>query len=116
MLERSRQNQTSNIQPDVRFDGRHGVVLFDKSAEHRIYIPTLEAMLRRYLQFPESRAEVREWIEETHAYTPSAFRSLCEYLDLNEDYVRRALTRWMNNVDDGRLAATTASIHIKSLY
>jgi hypothetical protein len=91
------------IAPDVRFDGRHGLVLRDDSAEHRLFNPTLEAMLQRYLQFPQHRLDVREWVEETKPDPLFGFVALCEYLDLDADYVRRGLTRWMDKIDHGAL-------------
>jgi hypothetical protein len=90
--------------PDVRFAGRRGLILSDDSAEHWLYNPTLETMLRRYLRHLESRHYVRQWIDETQPSSPYGFVALCEYLDLDPNYVRRGLTRWMDNVDDGRFA------------
>jgi hypothetical protein len=58
----TRQPGSHNVLPQVSFDGCHGVILFDDSVEHRLFNPTLEAMLRRYLAHPESRARAREWL------------------------------------------------------
>jgi hypothetical protein len=89
-------------QPDVRLNGSRGLILFDDMAEHRLFNPSLSAMLRRYLDCPESRAGARRWIDEANHYSsPFGFAALCEYLDLDADYVRRGLIRWMNDVDNG---------------
>ena len=37
------------------------------------------------------------------------FAALCEYIDLDADYVRRGLIRWMNNVDSGAFVTTRSS-------
>jgi hypothetical protein len=89
-------------QPDVRLNGSRGLILFDDMAEHRLFNPSLSAMLRRYLDCPESRPGARRWIDEANHYSsPFSFAALCEYLDLDADYVRRGLIRWMNEVDNG---------------
>ena len=93
----------AKTEPDVRFDGRRGLVLIDKWSEHRLFNPNLEAMLQRYLTEPESRPSVRKWIDETRPDSLFGFVALCEYLDLDAGYVRRGLTRWMDNIDRGRL-------------
>jgi len=95
-----RRTESHGIQPNVRFDGYDSLVLFDDWAEHWIFIPTLKMMLRRYLELPKSRPDVREWINQTGAAgSPSEFARLCDDLDLAADYVRAGLIRWMDNVD-----------------
>jgi hypothetical protein len=95
-----RRTGSYGIQPNVRFDGYDGLVLFDDWAEHWIFIPTLKVMLRSYLESPKSRPKVREWINQTGAAgSPSEFARLCDNLDLAVDYVRAGLIRWMDNVD-----------------
>jgi len=97
-----RQIRSRAAQPDVRLNGSRGLILFDDMAEHRLFNPSLSAMLRRYLDCPESRAGARRWIDEANHYSsPFGFAALCEYLDLDADYVRRGLIRWMNDVDNG---------------
>ena len=97
-----RQIRSRAIQPDVRLNGSRGLILFDDMAEHRLFNPSLSAMLRRYLDCPESRPAARRWIDEANHYSsPFGFAALCEYLDLDADYVRRGLIRWMNDVDKG---------------
>jgi hypothetical protein len=105
----SRPSGSHNIHPDVRLDGRHRLILFDDWAEHWLFIPSLAAVLRRYLESPQSREWVRQWIGEIDAGSPSGFVRLCEYLDLDVDYVRGGLTRWMDDVDRGQLAAICKS-------
>jgi hypothetical protein len=87
--------------PEVRFDEEEGLVLFDRSAEHHLYIPFLDMLLRQYQERPESRATVREWVSVRNSCSPLGFDSLCEYLDLDVEYVREGLTRWLNKVDRG---------------
>lgn len=106
----SHQPEPRDVQPHVRLDARHCLILLDGSAEHRLFNPTLEAMLRRYLDYPESRSETREWIIDTNPFSPFSFVALCEYLDLDANYVRRGLTRWMDNVDGGLGSTTTSQI------
>ena len=97
-----RQLRSRAIQPDVRLNGSRGLILFDDTAEHRLFNPSLSAMLRRYRDCPESRPAARRWIDEANHYSsPFGFAALCEYLDLDADYVRRGLIRWMNDVDKG---------------
>ena len=97
-----RQLRSRAIQPDVRLNGSRGLILFDDMAEHRLFNPSLSAMLRRYRDCPESRPAARRWIDEANHYSsPFGFAALCEYLDLDADYVRRGLIRWMNDVDNG---------------
>jgi hypothetical protein len=92
----------ANDQPDVRFNDEEGLVLFDRSAEHHLYIPFLDMLLRQYRERPESRATVREWVSLRHSGSPLGFEALCDYLDLDADYFRDGLTRWLNKVDFGR--------------
>jgi hypothetical protein len=87
--------------PEVRFNDEEGLVLFDRSAEHHLYIPFLDMLLRQYQEKPESRATVREWVSMRDSCSPLGFDSLCDYLDLDADYVRDGLTRWLNKVDRG---------------
>jgi len=87
--------------PEVRFNDEEGLVLFDRSAEHHLYVPFLDMLLRQYQQRPESRATVREWVRLRNSESPLRFESLCNYLDLNPDYFRDGLTRWLNTVDRG---------------
>ena len=97
-----RQIRSRAAQPYVRLNGSRGLILFDDMAEHRLFNPSLSAMLRRYLDCPESRPAARRWIDEANHYSsPFGFAALCEYLDLDADYVRRGLIRWMNDVDNG---------------
>src|ERR1700734_1062418 len=97
-----RQFRSRATQPDVRLNGSRGLILFDDMAEHRLFNPSLGAMLRRYRDCPESRPAARKWIDEANHYSsPFGFAALCEYLDLDADYVRRGLIRWMNEVDNG---------------
>ena len=51
----SRQPKSSNVEPDVRFERGHSLILFDEWAEHGLFSPSLEALLQRYLDDPESR-------------------------------------------------------------
>jgi hypothetical protein len=87
--------------PEVRFNDEEGLVLFDRSAEHRLYVPFLDMLLRQYQERPESRATVREWVCLRNSGSPLGFESLCDYLDLDADYFRDGLTRWLNKVDRG---------------
>jgi hypothetical protein len=97
-----RQFRSRVTQPDVRLNGSRGLILFDDMAEHRLFNPSLGAMLRRYRDCPESRPAARKWIDEANHYaSPFGFAAVCEYLDLDADYVRRGLVRWMNEVDNG---------------
>ncbi len=89
--------------PEVRFNDDEGLVLFDRSAEHHLFIPFLSMLLRLYQQRPESRAMVREWMGAPDSSSALGFDSLCAYVDLDAEYVRDGLTRWMTKVD--RLAA-----------
>jgi len=101
-------------QPDVRLNGSRGLILFDDMAEHRLFNPSLGAMLRRYLECPESRPAARRWIDEANHYSsPFSFAALCEYLDLDADYVRRGLIRWMNDVDNG--VHISKGVHISTM-
>jgi|SRR5271165_1644296 len=96
------QPRSRATQPDVRLNGSRGLILSDDRAEHRLFNPSLAAMLRRYLDCPKSRPGARKWIDEANHYSsPFGFAALCEYLDLDADYVRRGLIRWMNEVDNG---------------
>ena|SRR5579864_5948700 len=92
-------------QPDVRFNDEEGLVLFDRSAEHHLYIPFLDMLLRQYRERPESRATVRDWVSLRNSGSPLGFEALCDYLDLDADYFRDGLTRWLNKVDLGRDAS-----------
>jgi len=87
--------------PEVRFNDEEGLVLFDRSAEHHLYVPFLDMLLRQYQERPESRATVREWVRLRNSGSPLGFESLCDYLDLDPDYFRDGLTRWLNKVDRG---------------
>jgi hypothetical protein len=87
--------------PQVRFNDEEGLVLFDRSAEHRLFIPFLDMLLRQYQQRPESRETVREWVRLRNSGSPLGFDALCDYLDLDADYFRDGLTRWLNKVDQG---------------
>jgi hypothetical protein len=105
-----RQFRSRAVEPDVRLDGSRGLILFDDSAEHRLFNPSLGAMMRRYLDCPESRPGARKWIDEANHYSsPFGFVALCEYLDLDADYVRRGLIRWMNEVDNGARISTMSN-------
>ena len=84
---------------EMRFTEEEGVVLYDRSAEHHLYVPFLKMLLRRYRENPESRASVREWVGARNSSFPLGFDSLCDYIDLDADYVRDGLTRWLNKVD-----------------
>jgi len=95
----NRQTKFPKAEPDVRFVRGRSLILFDQWAEHRLFSPSLELMLQRYLDHPESRARARAWLQEANHYYPFDFASLCENLDLDTDYVRRGLTRWMNRMD-----------------
>ena len=106
----SRQSGSRNAEPDVRFDEYHGLILFDEWSEHRLFSPSLQALLQRYLDYPESRAGARAWLDEANQYSPFGFAALCEYIDLDADYVRRGLIRWMNNVDSGAFVTTRSSL------
>jgi hypothetical protein len=99
----------ANDQPDVRFNDDEGLVLFDRSAEHHLYIPFLDMLLRQYRERPESRATVREWVCLRNSGSPLGFEALCDYLDLDADYFRDGLTRWLNKVDLGRDATRVRS-------
>ena len=88
-----------NDQPELRFSENEGLILFDRSAEHHLFVPFLNMILRRYQQRPESRASVREWVDARNSSFPLGFDSLCDYIDLDADYFRDGLTRWMNKVD-----------------
>jgi hypothetical protein len=111
----SRRPKFRNGEPDVRFASSDGLILFDEWAEHRLFSPSLELMLQRYLDHPESRSRAREWLAEANQYYPFGFASLCENLDLDADYVRRGLIRWMNKIDsDVALVATRSEVqHFK---
>jgi hypothetical protein len=89
----------SNDHSEVRFTEEEGLVLFDRSAEHHLYVPFLNMLLRRYRDRPESRASVREWVGMRNSNFPLGFDSLCNLIDLDADYVRDGLTRWLNRVD-----------------
>jgi hypothetical protein len=89
--------------PEVRFNDEDGLVLFDRFAEHHLFIPFLTMLLRQYQQRPESRAMVRQWIGAPDSSSALGFDSLCAYVDLEAEYVRDGLMRWMTKVD--RLAA-----------
>jgi hypothetical protein len=89
--------------PEVRFNEEEGLVLFDRTAEHHLFIPFLDMLLRQYQERPQSRATVREWVCARNSSFPLGFESLCDYLDLEADYVRDGLTRWLNKVDRGSL-------------
>src|SRR5579863_8997985 len=39
---------------EVRFTDDEGLILFDRSAEHHLYVPFLNMLLRRYREYPES--------------------------------------------------------------
>jgi hypothetical protein len=84
---------------ELRFTEEEGLVLYDRSAEHHLYVPFLKMLLRRYREYPESRASVREWVGARNSSFPLGFDSLCDYIDLDADYVRDGLTRWLNSVD-----------------
>ena len=88
--------------PQVRFNDDEGLVLFDRSAEHHLYVPFLDMLLRQYQERPESRATVREWVSLRNSGSPLGFEALCDYLDLDADYFRDGLIRWLNKVDFGR--------------
>jgi hypothetical protein len=92
---------TGRDHPEVRFNEEEGLVLFDRSAEHHLFIPFLDMLLRQYQERPESRATVREWVSVRKSCSPLGFDALCEYLDLDAEYVRDGLTRWLNKVDRG---------------
>ena len=105
-----RQLRSRAMQPDVRLNGSRGLILFDDTAEHRLFNPSLGAMLRRYLDSPESRPGVRKWIDAANHYSsPFGFEALCEYVNLDADYVRRGLIRWMNDVDKGVHVSTMSN-------
>jgi hypothetical protein len=87
--------------PEVRFNDDEGLVLFDRTAEHHLYVPFLDMLLRQYQERPESRATVREWVCLRNSGSPLGFESLCDYLDLDADYFRDGLTRWLNKIDRG---------------
>jgi len=99
----------ANDQPEVRFNDEEGLVLFDRSAEHHLYIPFLDMLLRQYRERPESRATVRDWVSLRNSGSPLGFEALCNYLDLDADYFRDGLTRWLNKVDLGRDASRVKS-------
>ena len=99
----------ANDQPDVRFNDKEGLVLFDRSAEHHLYVPFLDMLLRQYRERPESRATVRDWVSLRNSGSPLGFEALCDYLDLDPDYFRDGLTRWLNKVDFGRDASRVKS-------
>jgi hypothetical protein len=99
----------ANDQPDVRFNDKEGLVLFDRSAEHHLYVPFLDMLLRQYRERPESRATVRDWVSLRNSGSPLGFEALCDYLDLDADYFRDGLTRWLNKVDFGRDASRLKS-------
>jgi len=88
-----------NDHPEVRFSENEGLILFDRSAEHHLYVPFLNMMLRRYQERPESRASVREWVGARDSSFPLGFDTLCDYIDLDADYFRDGLRRWMNKMD-----------------
>lgn len=105
-----RQIRSRANQPEVRLNGSRGLILFDDMAEHRLFNPSLSAMLRRYRDCPESRPAARRWIDEANHYSsPFGFEALCEYLDLDANYVRRGLIRWMDDVDKGLRIPTMSS-------
>jgi len=87
--------------PQVRFNDEEGLVLFDRTAEHHLFVPFLDMLLRQYQQRPESRATVRDWVCLRNSGSPLGFDALCDYLDLDADYFRDGLTRWLNKVDRG---------------
>ena len=93
--------ESGSDHPEVRFNDEEGLVLFDRSAEHHLYVPFLDMLLRQYRERPESRATVREWVRLRNSDSPLGFESLCDYLDLDPDYFRDGLTRWLNKVDRG---------------
>jgi len=82
------------------FDSTNGPFR-DHSAEHQLAIAILEMSLREYEQQPASRKGVREWIDDRNGPPPFGFDSVCDYLAVNSDYLRRGLTQWMNALDDG---------------
>jgi hypothetical protein len=106
----NRRSGSRNVEPDVRFDEYHGLILFDEWAEHRLFSPSLRALLQRYLDYPESRSDARAWLDESNKYSPFGFAALCEYIDLDANYVRRGLIRWMNNVDSGAVVGRSTVI------
>jgi len=97
----SDRQEAGHDHPEVRFNDEEGLVLFDRSAEHRLYVPFLDMLLRQYQERPETRATVREWVRLRNSGSPLGFESLCDYLDLDADYFRDGLTRWLNKVDRG---------------
>ena len=106
----TRQFRSRVTQPDVRLNGSRGLILVDDKSEHRLYNPSLSALLRRYLDCPESRPAARRWIDEANHYSsPFGFEALCEYLDLDANYVRRGLIRWMDDIDKGVRIPTMSS-------
>jgi hypothetical protein len=84
---------------EVKFSEEDGLVLFDRAAEHHLFVPFLTMVLRRFQRRPESRAAVRNWVGARDSSSQLGFDYLCNYLDLDPDYFRDGLTRWMNKVD-----------------
>jgi len=102
----SRLQKSPEVQPEVRFDPCHGLIMIAGDAEHRVFNPRLKAMLQTYLDSSESRSDTRQWIEQRSEYSPFGFAALCEYLELDVEGLRIGLTRWMDNVDNGLLDTT----------
>jgi hypothetical protein len=100
-------HKSYDVEPEVRFSAGHGLILIAGESEHRVFNPSLEAMLQKYLDCSESRSSTRQWIEERNEYSPFSFAALCEYLELDADWLRLGLTRWMDNFDS--LLDTTKS-------
>lgn len=72
------------------------------SSEYRLLLAVLQdavACWFRYCRFRNAREqrlfqEIRSWFWEKDQSWLYAFESICEYLDLNADAIRRGLLRW----------------------
>ena len=97
-----RQLRSRATQPDVRLNGSRGLILFDDTAEHgcstQAWAPCCEDILIR----PNPERECANGsMRRTITRRPSVLQRCANIVDLDPDYVRRGLIRWMNDVDNG---------------
>lgn len=73
------------------------------SGERSLIVAVLEDSIRSYVKQPKMREEIRLWVETIDGFGPFAFEGACGYLDIDVDYLREGLIRWMGEVDAGRV-------------
>jgi len=73
-----------------------------QTGEYRLLVAVLQDALSTWFRYRHARRlrerrlfqEISEWFSDKRSNWPFAFECICDYLDLDPDYIRRGLVQW----------------------